>query len=155
MAAKIKGNGTTGGSDTQKSRRQNLLFVCIGNSCRSQMAEAFANRHGNGQIRAWSAGSAPLGYIAEGTEGVMAEKGIFLQGHYSKGVEEIPLPDMDVIVTMGCGMQCPTFPGFQGNHVEWEIPDPYGYGIDRFRQVRDLLESQVLALLKTLPHVTP
>ena len=109
----MKGNSTSGGSDTKKSRQQNVLFVCIGNSCRSQMAEAFANCHGSGQIRAWSAGSVPLRYIAEGTEAVMAERGIFLKGHYSKGVEEIPLHDMDLIITMGCGMQCPTFPVFE------------------------------------------
>ena len=90
----------------------------------------------------------PLGMIAEGTEAVMAEKGIFLEGHFSKGVNEVPLKKMDVIVTMGCGMPCPTFPGFRGRKVEWEIPDPYGHSLKYFRQVRDLLEGQVRALLE-------
>ena len=98
----------------------------------------------------------PLGMIAEGTEAVMAEKGIFLEGHFSKGVNEVPLKKMDVIVTMGCGMPCPTFPGFRGRKVEWEIPDPYGHSLKYFRQVRDLLEGQVRALLETtLPAQVP
>ena len=137
------------------STKQNILFVCLGNACRSQMAEAWANHDGNGKVQAWSAGSVPLGRIAEGTEAVLAEKGISLEGHYSKGLEDIPLKEMDVIVTMGCAIACPTFPGFRGKTVEWEIPDPYGEGVERFREVRDIVESEVAGLLQSLtpaPH---
>ena len=92
----------------------------------------------------------PLGMIAEGTGAVMSELGIHLDGHYSKGVDEVPLKKMDVIVTMGCGMECPTLPGFRGRMVEWEIPDPYGGSLEYFRQVRTLLDAQVRTLLETL-----
>ncbi len=134
--------------------KQNILFVCIGNACRSQMAEALANHQRNGKVRAWSAGSAPLGRIAEGTGAVLAGRGISLEGHYSKGLEDIPLKEMDVIVTMGCGVACPTFPGFRGKTVEWEIPDPYGEGIERFREVLDIVESEVAGLLQSLSPTT-
>ena len=140
--------------EKSKAAKQNVLFVCIGNACRSQMAEALAHHQGNGKVRAWSAGSAPLGSIAEGTEAVLAEKGISLAGHYSKGLEDIPLKEMDVIVTMGCEVACTTFPGFRGRTVEWEIPDPYGEGLERFREVRDIVESEVAGLLQSLIPTT-
>ena len=94
----------------------------------------------------------PLGRIAEGTGAVMAELGIPLNGHFSKGVDEVPLRKMDVIVTMGCGIECPTLSGFRGRTVEWEIPDPFGLSLEYFRQVRALLDAQVRDLLETL-HV--
>lgn len=140
--------------EKSNTAKQNILFVCLGNACRSQMAEALANQHGNGKAQAWSAGSVPLGRIAEGTGAVLAEKGISLEGHYSKGLEDIPLKEMDVIVTMGCAIECPTFPGFRGRTVEWEIPDPYGEGIERFREVRDIVESEVAGLLQSLIPIT-
>lgn len=135
----------------QPSQRPlNILFVCVGNSCRSQMAEALANHLGNGRVRAWSAGSAPLGRIAPGTEEVLAEKGLSLDGHWSKGLDDVPVKDMDVVVGMGCEVVCPVPPGFKGRVIEWNIPDPFGRGLESFRSVRDLIERQVTALLDEL-----
>jgi arsenate reductase len=128
----------------------NILFVCIGNSCRSQMAEALANGLGGGRVRAWSAGSHPLGEIAPETYEVMSEKGISLEGQWSKGLRDVPLAEMDVVVGMGCEVECPLPSGFKGRVIEWNIPDPYSHELPAYRSVRDLIERQVKALLSDL-----
>src|ERR1035441_3548030 len=129
------------------ARPLKILFVCIGNSCRSQMAEAWANQFGNGKVQASSAGSHPLGEITADTYTVMREKGISLDGQWSKSLREVPVAEMDVVVGMGCDVACPVPAGFKGRLVEWNIPDPYARGIDAFRNARDLIERQVQALL--------
>jgi arsenate reductase len=131
----------------QESRPLKVLFVCVGNSCRSQMAEALAKRLGDGRVEAWSAGSSPLGRIVPETFDVLEEKGISLDGHSSKGLKDVPVNDMDVVVGMGCEVVCPVPAGFKGRVIEWNIPDPYGRGLDNFRAVRDLIERQVRSLL--------
>lgn len=127
-----------------------VLFVCVGNSCRSQMAQALAKHHGAGRVEAWSAGSSPLGRIVPETFDVLEEKGISLDGHTSKGLRDVPVNDMDVVVGMGCEVVCPVPAGFKGRVIEWNIPDPYGRGLDSFRGVRDLIDRQVRALLEDL-----
>jgi len=127
-----------------------ILFVCLGNSCRSQMAEALANHLGQGKVRAWSAGSAPLGIIISETYEVLKEKGISPDGHWSKGLKDVPVADMDVVVGMGCEVECPVPAGFKGRVIEWNIPDPYGRDLAYFRGVRDRIERQVIALLAEL-----
>jgi arsenate reductase (thioredoxin) len=134
----------------KRTEPQNILFVCVGNSCRSQMAEAFVNQLGGNEVRGWSAGSRPLGEIVWGTTEVMREKGIALEGHWSKGLNEVPLRQMDVIVTLGCEVSCPVPPSFAGRVAEWNIPDPYGADLTRYREVRDLIEAQVAQLLAEL-----
>lgn len=131
-------------------RPLNILFVCVGNSCRSQMAEALANHLGEGWVRARSAGSHPLGEITPETYEVMAEKGILLEGQWSKGLRDVPVAEMDVVVGMGCEVVCPVPAGFQGRVIEWNIPDPYSRDLAFFRSVRDLIERQVSALLSDL-----
>jgi len=131
-------------------RPLNILFVCVGNSCRSQMAEALANHLGQGRVRAWSAGSHPLGEITPETYEVMAEKGILLEGQWSKGLRDVPIDEMDIVVGMGCEVVCPVPAGFQGRVIEWNIPDPYSRDLAFFRSVRDLIERQVTALLSDL-----
>jgi len=131
-------------------RSINLLFVCVGNSCRSQMAEALANHHGNGRVRAWSAGSRPLGEIIPQTYEVMQETGVSLEGHFSKGLKDVPVDEMDVVVGMGCEVACPVPVGFKGRVIEWNIPDPYGRELAFFRSVRDSIQRRVLALLNDL-----
>ena len=134
----------------QKGRALKVLFVCVGNACRSQMAEALAKRLGNGRVEAWSAGSSPLGRIVPETFAVLEEKGISLDGHRSKGLKDVPVNDMDVVVGMGCEVVCPVPAGFKGRVIEWNIPDPYGRGMDNFRSVRDLIDRQVRSLLDDL-----
>ena len=128
----------------------NVLFVCVGNSCRSQMAEAFANKLGVGKLRAWSAGSSPLGRIVPMTFDVMAEKGYTLEGHSSKGLKDVPTAEMDVVISMGREVACPMPPAFNGRYIEWNIPDPFGGQAQSFRAVRDLIERQVKALIEDL-----
>jgi len=114
------------------------------------MAEAFANRLGEGWVKAWSAGSRPFGSIIEETYTVLAEKGISLVRHRSKGLKDVPLASMDLVVTMGCEVACPLPQDFKGRLVEWEIADPYGMELDFFRSVRDHIEEDVGRLLGSL-----
>jgi arsenate reductase len=114
------------------------------------MAEALANHYGKGRVRAWSAGSRPLGEITSQTYEVMEEKGISLEGHKSKKLDEVPVGEMDVVVGMGCEVVCPVPGGFKGRVIEWNIPDPYGRELSFFRSVRDTIQRQVIALLNDL-----
>jgi len=132
------------------ARPLGVLFVCVGNSCRSQMAEAFANHLGNGRVLAYSAGAYPLGMIMPETHRVMEEKGIPLKGQWSKGLRDVSVAEMDVVVSMGSDVACPVPKGFKGRVVEWEIPDPYNGGIVLFRRVRDLIKQEVTRLLDSL-----
>jgi len=116
------------------------------------MAEGWANHFGKGKVEAHSAGSHPLGMITPDTYTVMSEKGISIDSQWSKGLKEILMADMDVVVSMGCEVECPIPAGFTGRVEKWEIPDPYGQGVASFRNVRDMVERQVLELLsKFLP----
>lgn len=134
-----------------------ILFVCVGNACRSQMAEAWANHFGDGKVQASSAGSHPFGSIVKDTYTVMSEKGLSLDGQCSKGLRDVTVAEMDVVVGMGCEVECPVPVGFKGRVVDWEIPDPYGRSIDSFRNVRDMIERKVLELLAEIvaPEVAP
>jgi arsenate reductase len=111
------------------------------------MAEAWANHHGKGRVRAHSAGSHPYGSIVHDTYTVMSEKGVSLEDHCSKGLRDVALEQMDVVVAMGHEVACPLPEGFNGRKIEWNIPDPYGEGIEFFRTVRDMIERQVVGLL--------
>jgi arsenate reductase len=114
------------------------------------MAEALANQLGQGKFRAFSAGTHPLGMISLDTRAVLGEKGITLQGYWSKGLEDVPVSDMDVVVEMGYGVKCKLPADFKGRLVKWQIPDPYSLGREYFRDVRDLIESEVRRLLAEL-----
>ena len=129
-----------------------ILFVCYGNSCRSQMAEALANQLGNGKFQAFSAGTHPLGAISFDTRAALGEKGITLAGHWSKGLQDVPVSDMDVVVEMGFGVKCRLPADFKGQLIKWQIPDPFSLGLEYFRDVRDLIESEVRRLLKELEN---
>ena len=122
-----------------------LLFVCVENSCRSQMAEAFARMYGAGQVEAYSAGSQPSGQVNPNAITSMKELGYDLSRHSSKTLSEIPDIEFDFVATMGCGDECPVF---QTKHREdWVIPDPKAMPPDEFRAVRDLIESKVKNLI--------
>jgi arsenate reductase len=111
------------------------------------MAEALANHLGKGRLRAQSAGTSPLGEIAPLTCQVLRDKGLDLEGHWSKGLDDVPVEKMDVVVWMGFEVHCPLPTGFKGLRIEWNIPDPYGHDASYFRSVRDLVERQVKSLL--------
>ena len=125
-----------------------ILFVCVENSNRSQMAEAFARLHGAGLVEASSAGSKPSGRVNPKAVEAMKELGYDLSTHASKGLEEFNGRDVDVAVTMGCGDECPLVRAAE--RVDWKIPDPREMTPEQFRGVRDLIEQKVLDLLATL-----
>jgi arsenate reductase (thioredoxin) len=122
-----------------------VLFVCVQNSCRSQIAEAFARMHGGDQIEAESAGSNPSGRIHPKAIESMKELGYDLTRHQSKSLSEIPDVEYDVAVTMGCGDACPMV--HAKRREEWNIPDPTPLPQAQFRAVRDLIGTKVKDLL--------
>jgi arsenate reductase (thioredoxin) len=124
--------------------KKRVLFVCIENSCRSQMAEAFAHLVARDSIQACSAGSRPSGQINPTAVAVMAELGYNLGKHSSKSLREIPQVKYDYVITMGCGDECPFIPA--GHHEDWDLPDPKRLPLAEFRQVRDRIGERVREL---------
>jgi protein-tyrosine-phosphatase len=129
-----------------------VLFVCVENSNRSQMAEAFARMHGAGRVEAASAGSRPSGMVNPKAVAAMKELGYDLTEHRSKGLDDFNGRNIDVAVTMGCGDECPLV--LAGQRVDWKIPDPRDMTPEEFRGVRDLIERKVKDLLAIL-EATP
>ena len=129
-------------------QKKYILFVCIENSCRSQMAEAFAHLYAPDSIRAYSAGSRPSGRVDGKAVAVMAELGYDLKLHYSKSLLEVPQTKYDYVITMGCGDECPFIPA--EHHEDWDLPDPKMLPMDEFRQVRDRIGKCVKELAERI-----
>jgi len=127
---------------------KSVLFVCVENSNRSQMAEGFARMHGGDRVQAASAGSRPSGRINPKAIEAMKELGYDLTVHSSKGLESFNGKAVDVAVTMGCGDECPLV--LAARREDWQIPDPRDMSPEEFRGVRDLIGQKVLALLAAL-----
>ena len=125
-----------------------VLFVCIENACRSQMAEAFARKLGASRVEAHSAGSRPAGVVNPRAIAFMAERGIDISGQVSKPLSAFANQAFDVVVTMGCGDACPWLPAKR--RVDWALPDPKALPDDGFRAVRDEIELRVQRLLSEL-----
>jgi protein-tyrosine-phosphatase len=125
-----------------------LLFVCIENSNRSQMAEAFARMHGGDAVEAWSAGSKPGGVVNPRAIAAMADRGYDLSAHRSKSLDEIPQGPYDAVITMGCGDACPFIPA--ALREDWALPDPRRMEPAEFAAVRDEIERRVMGLLRRL-----
>ena len=125
-----------------------IVFVCVENARRSQMAQGFAEAFGEGKIEVYSAGSRPSSHIDPLVIEVMKEKGIDLSARRPKSLNDLPPIDMDYLVTMGCEETCPAV--LAKKIIEWDIPDPKGKSIDVFRNVRDMIEEKVGALLEDL-----
>src|SRR3954470_8484889 len=113
---------------------KNILFVCIENSNRSQMAQAFANRYGAGNVAAYSAGSRPSGKINPKAIAAMKELGYNLELHQSKSLDDLPDVLFDYAITMGCGDACPLVR--TTHRLDWNIPDPRDMDETEFRKVR-------------------
>jgi arsenate reductase (thioredoxin) len=124
-----------------------VLFVCVENSNRSQMAEAFARMHGGDGVEAFSAGSAPSGRVNPKAVRFMAELGYDLASHASKSLDDIS-GDFDAVVTMGCGDKCPWVPAKR--REDWALPDPRDMDDAGYRAVRDEISARVLRLLAEL-----
>jgi protein-tyrosine-phosphatase len=125
-----------------------VLFVCVENANRSQIAEAFARRYGGTQIEAYSAGSRPSGKVSLLAVESMREIGYDLTSHKSKSLAELPAVEFDVVVTMGCGDDCPLVRAKR--REDWNIPDPKSLPPDEFRAIRGLIEEKVKALIAGL-----
>ena len=125
-----------------------IVFICVENARRSQMAQGFAEVLGQGEVEVYSAGSRPSSQIDPLVIEVMKEKGIDISGKQPKSLNDLPLIEMDYLVTMGCEETCPAIP--TKKVIEWQIPDPKGKSVDVFREVRDLIEDKVRTLLKEM-----
>jgi len=126
-----------------------ILFVCIENSNRSQMSQAFAKMFGAGEVEAYSAGSKPSGVVNPKAIAAMQELGYDLSKHDSKSLDEVKrFAPFDAVVTMGCGDACPWMPAKK--FIDWQIPDPKNMDREAFNEVRDLVAEKVKAVLKEL-----
>ena len=130
--------------------RPEVLFVCVHNAGRSQMAAAFLAHHGGDRVVVRSAGTAPADTINPAVAEAMDEIGIDLHasGAHPKRLEEAAVQASDVVITMGCGDTCPFFPGVR--YLDWALDDPAGKGVEAVRPIRDDIEQRVLALLDEL-----
>ena len=125
-----------------------VLFVCVENSCRSQMAEAFAKIYGAGVIDSCSSGSRPSGVVNAKAISAMADIGYDLKSHVSKSLDDIPQVEYDYVVTMGCGDECPYVQAKV--REDWQIPDPKYLDKPEFEAVRDTIKAAVVALIENI-----
>lgn len=131
------------------SMKKKLLFVCIENSNRSQMSQAFAKIHGGENVEAYSAGSKPSGIVNPKAIAAMKELGYDLSTHDSKSLDEVKaFAPFDAVVTMGCGDACPWMPAKQ--FIDWQIPDPKHMEPKEFNEVRNFIEGKVKELIHSL-----
>ncbi len=120
-------------------------FICVGNSCRSQMAEGFAREYGDDIFEVYSAGTDPAPEVKPNAVEAMAEKGIDISDQHPKLLNEIP-GELDILITMGCNVECPYIPcKFR---EDWGLDDPAGHPIEVFRETRDIIEDKVKDLIE-------
>jgi arsenate reductase len=130
------------------SDQPEVLFVCVHNAGRSQMAAALLDQHANGRVTVRSAGSAPADTINPAVIEVMAELGLDLTKEYPKPLTDDAVQSADVVITMGCGDACPFYPGKR--YLDWVLDDPAGQGPDAVRPIRDEIDQRVRDLLAEL-----
>ena len=130
------------------SDKPTVLFVCVHNAGRSQMAAGFAAALSDGRVEVLSAGSEPADMINPVAIQAMAEEGIDIASAQPKILTTDSVRDSDVVITMGCGDACPIFPGKR--YEDWELDDPAGQGIEAVREIRDEIKSRIQALLEEI-----
>lgn len=128
--------------------KPSVLFVCVHNAGRSQMAAGYLQHLGQGRIEVRSAGSAPADQINPAAVAAMAEEGIDLTAEVPKLLTDGAVQASDVVITMGCGDTCPIYPGKR--YEDWELEDPAGQGVEAVRPIRDEIRSRVTALIESL-----
>ena len=134
---------------TQPTRKTRVLFVCIGNMCRSPMAEGFAHAFGNDVLEIYSAGTNATGYISEDAIEIMREVKIDISRLRSNGLDAVPVKDMDIVISMAPVPAAALVPrGFKGKTADWKIDDPVGRSLAVFRRVRGEIESKVRDLVE-------
>lgn len=122
-----------------------VLFVCVHNAGRSQMAAALLDHHAQGRVRVRSAGSAPADEVNPAVVTVMDELGLDLTKEFPKPLTDDAVSGADVVITMGCGDACPVYPGKR--YLDWELEDPAGQPVDTVRRIRDDIDERVRTLL--------
>lgn len=137
---------------TGELSRPEVLFVCVHNAGRSQMAAALLDHHAGGRVLVRSAGSAPADEINPAVVAAMAEVGLDLSKEFPTPLSTEAVEGADVVVTMGCGDACPVFPGKR--YLDWELPDPAGCPVEEVRAIRDAIDQRVQALLAELVAAT-
>jgi arsenate reductase len=130
------------------SDKPSVLFVCVHNAGRSQMAAAYLNHLSGGAVEVRSAGSTPAEQLNPAAIAAMAEEGIDIAAETPKILTTDVVQDSDVVITMGCGDTCPIFPGKR--YEAWVLDDPAGQGIDAVRPIRDEIKARILTLLGEL-----
>ena len=130
------------------SDKPSVLFVCVHNAGRSQMAAAYLSALSGGQVEVRSAGSAPADQVNPSAVAAMAEEGIDITAETPKVLTTEAVKESDVVITMGCGDACPIFPGKR--YEDWELEDPAGKGVESVRPIRDDIKTRVLALMDSL-----
>ena len=125
-----------------------ILFVCVHNAGRSQMAAAFTRALGGGGVLVRSAGSAPASEINPQVREAMREVGLDISQEYPKPLTDDAVRVSDVVITMGCGDACPFYPGKR--YIDWELDDPAGQPLDVVRRIRDQIRARVESLLREL-----
>jgi len=129
-------------------RQPEVLFVCVHNAGRSQMAAGFLEHHAQGRIAVRSAGSAPADEVNPAVVAAMAEVGVDLTDATPKPLTDTAVRASDVVITMGCGDACPIYPGKR--YLEWELEDPAGKGVEAVRPIRDEIDRRIRALVDEL-----
>jgi protein-tyrosine-phosphatase len=125
-----------------------VLFVCVHNAGRSQMAAALLNHHAKGRVQVRSAGSTPADEVNPAVVAAMEEVGLDLSEEFPKPLTSEAVEGADVVITMGCGDACPVFPGKR--YLDWELPDPAGRSVEEVRLIRDEIDRRVRGLLAEL-----
>jgi arsenate reductase (thioredoxin) len=128
--------------------KPSVLFVCVHNAGRSQMAAAFLTHLSHGQVEVRSAGSEPAGQVNPAAVQAMAEVGIDIAAEKPKILTDQAVRESDVVITMGCGDSCPFYPGKR--YEDWVLEDPAGKGVDSVRPIRDEIRSRVQTLIAEL-----
>ncbi|MBL1080719.1 arsenate reductase ArsC [Streptomyces actinomycinicus] len=131
------------------AERPSVLFVCIHNAGRSQMAAAFLTHLAGERVQVRSAGSAPADTVNPAVVEAMAEAGIDISAEVPKVLTVEAVQASDVVITMGCGDTCPVFPGKR--YLDWTLPDPAGQGVDAVRPIRAEIEKRIRGLLDEIP----
>jgi protein-tyrosine-phosphatase len=134
------------------SDRPDVLFICVHNAGRSQMAAALLDHHAQGRVLVRSAGSTPADQVNPAVIAAMDEMGVDLSKEFPKPLTDEVVQAADVVVTMGCGDACPLFPGKR--YLDWELDDPAGMGVDDVRAIRDEIDTRVRGLLAELEAVS-
>ena len=125
-----------------------VLFVCVHNAGRSQMAAALLDHHAQGRVRVRSAGSAPADTVNPAVVDVMNEVGLDISKEFPKPLTDAGVQAADVVITMGCGDACPFYPGKR--YLDWDLPDPAGKPVEEVRPIRDAIDQRVSELLDEL-----